>query len=182
MSEAVKLVALRCIKCETPVPAQPGEVAWRCTNCGTGQMLDLTKGLVGQTIHFSDGLTPGATGRPFWVVEGAVTLSRESYDTFNKKGEAEKFWAAPRLFFIPAWAVGVDELIDTAMGLLDKPAGLKEGKAEAFLPVVLPVEDIQAVTEYIILGMEAHRRDDVKSVNFTLKLSDPGLWVLAQAR
>ena len=44
-NDQTTLVPLRCIQCETPLPAQPGEIAWACPNCGTGQMLDLNTGL-----------------------------------------------------------------------------------------------------------------------------------------
>jgi hypothetical protein len=178
MSEATTLVPLRCTQCETALPAQPDEIAWVCANCGTGQMLDLNTGLVPQPFHFHAGLEPEKTGRPFWVLEGQVTLSRDTYSAFNKKGESQKFWAAPRRFYIPAYTLSVDELVDTVTTYLERQPELKEGHAERFLPITLPQEDLQAVAEYVITGVEAHRKDDVRQVQLTLKLGEPQLWVL----
>jgi hypothetical protein len=39
-------------------------------------------------------------------------------------------------------------------------------------------EDIKALTEFIVVGIEAERRDDVKEISFSLQLETPTLWVL----
>ena len=35
----VELVPLLCVRCQAPVPARPGEVAWVCEQCGQGLVL-----------------------------------------------------------------------------------------------------------------------------------------------
>jgi len=178
VSEETTLIALRCVQCDTPLPAQPGEIAWACGHCGTGQMLDLNTGLVRQQIFYHAELKPGTPGRPFWVVPGKVSVSRDTYGFGGGDGAAKRFWATERRFFIPAYKVGVDELVDTVTRWLQSPPALSEGAAEAFRPVVVSQEDLQALAEYVVLGIEAQRRDDVKQVGVTVKLGAPELWVL----
>ena len=75
MTAPVTLIPLRCLRCETSVPAQPEEVAWRCSQCGQGLLLDESKGLVPLEIHYSADIPPNGVGKPFWVAEGQVTVS-----------------------------------------------------------------------------------------------------------
>lgn len=182
MSQPVNLIALRCTKCETPVPANPDEIAWACENCGAGLLLHEKVGLEETTIHYHAKLRPEKPGRPFWIVKGQVTLDRKTYDVFDKKGKAQKFWAEPRDFYIPAYNCEIDELVNTAMSYLEGQPELTTGSVGHFQPVTLGQEDIQAVTEYVIIGIEAHRKDDIKEIKFTLKLSEPQLWILPQVK
>lgn len=176
MSEQPALLALRCLQCNTPVPAQPDEVAWVCATCQTGLLLDETNGLTKFAFHFADGIK--GTGRPVWVAQGKVALDRTSRNLLGKDGDAERFWDAPRQFIIPAWSCGVDELVDLAIGWLQTPIGLKAGPAASFLPVTLRPEDARPVAEYVIVGIEALRKDQLRKVEFTLDLGEPELWVL----
>jgi hypothetical protein len=162
-----------------PVPAQLDEVAWVCEQCGTGLLLDEEDGLHRLELNTASGIKPNAKGRPFWVVRGSVTLDRDTYGVLGKQtGKAQKFWSEPRLFFIPAYSCSIDELTKLGMHLLTNPPELKPGLAADFLPVTLHKEDIRAYAEFIIMGIEAQRKDMVKEVAFTLQLEQAVLWVL----
>ena len=62
--------------------------------------------------------------------------------------------------------------------MVTKPAELKPGLAADFLPVIMHQEDIRAYAEFIIMGIEAQRKDKVKEVAFILQLEQPVLWIL----
>ena len=105
MVQPVELIPLVCLKCDTPLPAQPDEVAWVCTRCGQGLLLDETaeRGLSLLEVQYAAGIDPAGKGKPFWVVEGRVDLQRSTYESVsNKAGEAQQLWSQPRRFFIPA--------------------------------------------------------------------------------
>lgn len=40
------------------------------------------------------------------------------------------------------------------------------------------MEDIQPVAEFVVMAIEAGRKDMLKNLRFTLKLSLPSLWIL----
>ncbi len=65
----------------------------------------------------------------------------------------------------------------TARCLLQPPV-LKPGSPAKFEPVTLSMEDIQQVAEFVVMAMEAGRKDMLKNIRFTLKLTLPTLWIL----
>ncbi|MBN1178913.1 MAG: hypothetical protein JXD18_06860 [Anaerolineae bacterium] len=179
MTAPVMLIPLKCVRCGTPVPARPGEVAWRCAQCGQGLLLDEVQGVRPLEIHFAAGVAPGVPRRPFWVADGQAALQRVTYSSFGKQTEAaQQFWSAPRRFFVPAFEGTLDALLDVGAGLLQRPVALQEGDPVEFAPVVLLPRDIAALAEFIVVAIEAERKDKIKQVDFALQLSEAALWIL----
>ncbi len=178
MGGPVELIPLVCFKCDTPVPAQPEEVAWACTQCGQGLVLDESKGLNPLEIHYHAALRPGVKGMPFWVVEGQVTLNRAMYGGQDQTQEAQRFWASSQRFFVPATTCPLETLTSLGPQLLLKPPALQDGPAASFEAVTLAPTDLQAMVEFIVMAVEADRKDKLKSVTINLKLNNPVLWIL----
>ena len=177
MAQPVELVPLVCIKCGVPIVTGPEEVAWVCKSCGQGMTIDDSLGLCALPVSYVVGLSTTSAGKPFWVVEGQVTLERETYSG-NQQKAAQQFWSQPHQFFIPAYACSLDQLLATGISLIHKPPSLEAGPQASFEPVILPTQDVQAVAEFIVMAIEAERKDMLKSVHFALKLSQPKLWIL----
>jgi hypothetical protein len=175
--QPVELIQLVCIRCKSPLPAEPNEAAWVCAQCGQGMRLDEDKGLVELAVNFDSGIAPGARGKPFWVADGSVALQRDTYSG-NQSRDANLFWSQPRRFYVPAYALSLEALLGIGTGLLLKPPTLQPGSPASFEPVVLPIEDVRATAEFIVMAVEAGRKDMLKNVQFSLQLSDPVLWVL----
>lgn len=179
MDRPVELIPLACIKCSTPVPASTEEVAWVCIQCGQGLLLDEVRGLAPLEVNYSNAVPPGSLGRPFWVAEGRTAIQRS---TFGSRGgqskDAQRFWAQPRVFFVPAFAASLETLVSIGVDLLMKPPILQAGPPVSFQPVVLPVEDVRAAADFIVLAIEAGRKDKVKEIQHTIELLTPVLWVL----
>ena len=173
------LIPLQCPKCQTPVLSEPDEVAWLCSNCGQASKLDEKQpsGLSLLDIHFASGIQPGQQGRPFWVAQGLVSVQRETYSG-NETRQALEFWQKPRSFFVPAYTCTLEQLIDQGIQLIKLPVVMTQGQVSPFLPVTLAVDDVRPMAEFIIMGIEAERRDMLKTVNFQLNLAAPSLWVL----
>ncbi len=179
MSLAVELIPLKCVRCETPVPAQPGEVAWVCAQCGQGLLLDEERGMSPLEVHFATGGSAKERGNPFWATKGQVLLQRETRAVFGgKDGDARQFWNHPHRFFIPAFTCSLDMLINLGTGLLRRPPELRKGEPLPFAPVTLLPQDVTALVDFIVVAIEAERADKVKSVNFSTQLSEPSLWIL----
>ncbi len=177
MDRPVALIPLVCIQCSTPIPAQPEEVAWVCSQCGQGQALDDEKGLAPLEIHYAAGIPPQAKGKPFWVAEGKVSLNRDTY-TGDQSREAEQFWGQPRRFFIPAFSTTLDNGLELANRLLLNPPALEAGPPVSFEAVVVAQEDVRSLAEFVVVSVEAERKDKLKELRFSVQLSQPVLWVL----
>jgi hypothetical protein len=174
----VRLIPLLCVKCQYPLPAQPEEVAWTCDQCGQGLILDDTRGLRPLDVFFSRAVGQGKKGRPFWVSPGQVTITQRQTYKGNESRAAEQFWAAQRLFYVPAWEAPLEEIVNTGIYLLRNPERMEPGSPSPFLPAVILPGDMQALCEFMITSIEADRRDALKRVDFTLQLQNPQLWIL----
>jgi len=173
------LYPLQCLKCQTPLPAEPDEVAWLCPTCGQAILLDEKQaaGLSLLDVYFAAGVQSGHKGHPFWVAQGVVSVGRQTYSG-DENRQAQEFWRTPRTFFVPAYTCSLDELISLGMQLLRQPVSMMSGPTTAFLPVTLSIEDVRPMAEFIIMGIEAERRDMIKSVAVQLNIDVPVLWVL----
>ncbi len=177
MDKPVELIPLLCIRCSTPLPAGVDEAAWVCAQCGQGLYLDESAGLAALDVHYAPGINPAKPGRPFWVCEGQVNLRRETYSG-NEDIEAQQFWGQRRRFMIPAFTCPQGTLLELGSQMLANPPDLQEGPAAPFLPVTFNARDTKPLAEFIVMAVEAARRDMLKEVQFSLQLSEPVLWVL----
>ncbi len=181
----IRLVPLTCVKCQAPIPANLDEIAWVCAQCGQGNLVDpapvpgpnesATRAL---DVFFSSAIKPGKMGRPFWVSRCQVALtSRQTYQGDESRA-AREFWGAPRLFYVAAWETSLDETINLGIDMLRSPQGLTPGSPMPFLPVVTPPGDVRSLVEFMIVSIEANRRDALKSITYDLKLEPLQLWIL----
>lgn len=180
MAASITLIPLLCPNCRAALPAQPDEIAWRCAECGRGWHLNeaaAEHGLEPLEFRFDARLDPRVPGRPFWVTEGRVTLSRETYSG-NQTAKAQEFWSQPRRFVIPAFNCPLETLIQSGMEALRQPPDLRPGEPAPYAPITLPRDDVKDMAEFVIIAVEAERNDQVKTVGFQVQLSQPELWVL----
>jgi hypothetical protein len=47
-----------------------------------------------------------------------------------------------------------------------------------FEPVILPVADVPALADFIVMAVEAGRKDSLKKVQVSVSLGTPALWIL----
>lgn len=179
MGKSVELVPLVCTHCNTPVPANPEEVAWVCAQCGQGLLLDEQKGLVPLKVFYSAQIAANTRGKPFWVAQGDVTVQRKTYDSGQRGDqEAQQFWSQPRQFIIPAYDCTLEAFITTGLNWLSDPPAMQTGSSAAFEPITLHLDDVKAAAEFIVVAVEAGRPDKMKELAFSLDLSTPTLWIL----
>lgn len=178
----VELIPLLCVKCQAPVPAKVGEVAWVCEQCGQGLLLNSApagkNALRAYDFLYSAAIRPGQAGRPFWVSAGKVAITRRETYKGNEIGGAQAFWAAPRLFFIPGWEAALEDVVSNGVELLKNPFTLQKGSPTPFSPVVTLPEDMRALAEFMVMSIEAGRNDALKHVEFDLQLAEAQLWIL----
>jgi hypothetical protein len=141
--------------------------------------LDEASGLETLDIHYAADIARNSIGKPYWVADGQVTMERETYDYAGEYGKAaEQFWGQSRRFFVPAFQAPLERLLEIAKEMLLNPPRLSSGPAAPFEAVTLYRHDVLAAAEYIVIAIEAGRKDKIKSIDFKLKLSKPVLWIL----
>lgn len=179
MDQRIELVPLVCPQCSTPVPAEVDEVAWVCAQCGQGIYLNPETGPQRLQVYYSASIPPGARGRPYWVADGRVTMQREAYRSDTRSvQDAEAFWSQTRRFFIPAYSAPLENLLTQAANLLLQPPAVKAGPPAPFEAVTLSLDDVPAAAEFIVIAIEAGRKDKLKLIEPDVKLSPPALWIL----
>lgn len=181
----IRLVPLVCVKCQAPIPAAPSEVAWVCEQCGQGLLINQNPGGgPGETaacaldVFFSKDIQPGMRGRPFWVTRARVTFSERTTYKGDEGRAAEEYWSVPRLFYIPAWDTTLDEIISMGVMLMKNAPAMVSGSRTHFLPIVTPPGDVRSFAEFIVVSIEAERRDYLKTIRFNMEYENPQLWVL----
>jgi len=176
----VRLIPMLCPKCQTPVGAHPEETAWVCATCGQGLILDDATGLQPLEFHYAAGMPANQPGRPFWIATGTVRLGERKTYYANSEAvkEAAAMWAVPRRFFVPAFTLPLEQSLELGTRLLVQPPSLELGSPAAFTPVTVRPEDMRPLVEFIVLGLEAGRKDKLMSVEFGLELETPELWIL----
>jgi hypothetical protein len=178
MSQPVQLVPMVCIKCQTPIPAKVEETVWVCSSCGQAMLLDPDTGLVALTIHTAAGIPQGVPGHPYWIALGKVSPQRSTFQG-DQSREMLAFWLEPRRFIIPAYALELEEVTRLGVNLVRQPPVLTPAASPApFHPVVLMPADLRPLAEFIILSIEAERKDALKELTFSLDLQPAELWIL----
>lgn len=186
MDRQIALIPLICLRCSTPIPANPEEVAWVCSNCGQAMSLDEESGLLPQLVYYSADIPPDTPGKPYWVAQGQVTLQRYSYGSDKgQREEAQHFWGQPRRFFLPAYQANLEQLLSQGIRYLLQPPQLTEAQVPAgstvhFAPITMDIRDVRKAAEFLVVAIEAARPDKLKELTFDLDLSPPNLWILPQ--
>jgi hypothetical protein len=178
VTTSVELVLLKCLKCGTRLPAEDDEAAWVCAQCGQG--LQLTEaGLTPLAVNWAAARSgvQGLSWRPFWVFTGSVHFaSRENY---GGRSEPDKLWEAQRRFYIPAFPASLEQIETIGAELTRKQIPLKAGPPlDTLKNCSLFPDDAEKAAQFVVLTIEADRKDKLKTVAFTLNLNAPELWVL----
>ena len=177
-TQSVELSLLKCPRCSAFVPAQEDEIAWVCAQCGQGLQLTET-GLASLAVNWA-AASPGLAQLrwlPFWVFTGTVKFTRR--ESYSGSRPPEKLWNAPCRFYVPAFAIPLQQMQDLGAELTRRQIFLKAGPAQGALTgCTFHLDDARQAVEFIVLTIEAAQSDKLKAVDFSLQLAAPELWVL----
>jgi hypothetical protein len=179
-TDSIALGLLKCLRCGALVPAQEDEVAWVCAQCGQGLQLGPAS-LAPLSINWAAGRAGPDAARlrwaPFWAFVGAVTFNRR--ESYHGRRPPEKLWAAPVRFYVPAFTAPLRQMADLGADLTRRQIRPKAGPPQGLLSgCTLSLDDAAQAADFIVLTIEAAQSDKLKSVDFSLKLSQPELWML----
>lgn len=182
----MKLLLLRCPKCNHALtPGQDDQVI-QCPNCRVA--VGINEG--GLTLLPAQYVAPTveepASWLPFWVYRGKVTIkSRKTQGGRSAEKDAQAFWAQPRRVYIPAWACELIEARDLVEDLLEKQPVMEAvipPEGAAFEPAVVTPADARKLLELVIVSLEAERDDWMESLDYDLRLESEALWLLPADR
>jgi len=178
MSGSVELVLLKCPQCSTPLPAEEDEIAWVCATCGRGWQLTDT-GLSPLTVYWMAAPLNAKpeSWRAMWIFNGQVRFQQR--ENWQRAADPDALWQRPVRFYVPAYACPLEHLEKLGAELTRKQVILPVGPALGALKgVTLLPADASAAAEFIVLTVEAERKDKIKAINFTLQFGPADLWVL----
>lgn len=182
----MKLLLLRCPKCNYALtPGQDDQVV-QCPNCraavaiGEGSLSLLPAQFVAPTVP-----EPPAW-LPFWVYRSKVTIKqRKTQGGRSAEEEAREFWERPRQVYVPAWGGELAEARDLTRRLLEKQPfmeAITPPEGASFIPATITAEDARKLVELVIVSLEANRKDWMEALDFDLRLDSEALWLLPAER
>jgi hypothetical protein len=88
------------------------------------------------------------------------------------------YWTAPKDFVIPAFDCTLEEAAAWGILFLQSPIDFEEGHPRKMEKVTVNKHDAYSLAEFVVLAVEANKKDVLRKVKFTLTLDDLNLWVL----
>jgi hypothetical protein len=179
----MKLILLRCPNCGEPLNPANDDVVIACSNCHTPVAISVS-GPQEMTVRYAVPGNKAASGKrwfPFWVFEGWVRILRRETQGGSSSGqkESEKFWGASRRLYVPAWDLDLHNAQEIGSQLIQEQPEIRfvdiPEKTQLIAATVTP-KDAGKLLEFVILAIEARRRDWLKDLEFDLEIKDPELW------
>lgn len=179
----MKLLALRCPECARSLAPVPDGVVVACENCAVAVHID-ERGLATLAARYAAPRQEGATHwLPFWIFYGRVHLAqRDTQGGSRRAGKtAERFWQAPHHLYVPAWDLPLPEARALGSDLVQKQPlyqAIPRPAEVHFTPATVTAEDALKLLEFIVLTIEARRKDWLKNLRFRLEVDEPEFWLI----
>jgi hypothetical protein len=181
----MKLVALRCPNCGQPLKPEDDSIVLSCHNCfiPVALAVDGPKRMKIWFAVMKQKQQEDKNWVPFWVYEGRIKIQhRETQSGWRTKDEdSDRLWGVPRRLFIPAWDLDLHTAQDIGSRLILKQPEFNfvEQPAEYYLtPANVKPDDAKRLLEFIVLAIEARRKDWLKDLKFEIEVGKPQLWAL----
>lgn len=179
----MKLVALRCPTCANPLAVDNDDVVVECHNCRT--MVAISQnGPVKMSVPFAVMQNQQVAAKqwvPFWIFNGRVLIKRRETQGGSAENESRQLWGSPRALYVPAWEMSLQTAQNVGSRLIQQQPNLQkvERPEEAhFLSATVMPDDARKLLEFIVLAIEARRKDWLKKLEFDLEVGDPQMMAL----
>lgn len=184
----MKLILLRCPNCGEPLNPDNDDVVITCPNCQTAVAIAVN-GAQKMTVRYAVPVGESISGKkwfPFWIFEGRAHILKRETQGGSRSGrkDSEKFWGSNRRLFVPAWDIDMHNAQEIGGRLIQKQPDIHfvnlPENAQLISASVTP-KDARKLLEFIILAIEARRRDWLKDLEFKLEINDPELWGMPES-
>lgn len=178
----MKLIPLICPNCRHALLAENEDVVVQCKNCLTTVqvMEDGFRPIRVRYIQPNAGTTV-SQWLPVWVFLGRVHLRRRETQGGNQNAAAQAFWAESKRLYVPAWELSLKTVQAKGTELiLSQPEfqPMEPPPDGQLTAATVPPEDARRLLELMIIGIEANRKDWLKTVEVELDLEEPELWAM----
>ncbi|MCB8943580.1 MAG: hypothetical protein H6658_07480 [Ardenticatenaceae bacterium] len=179
----MKLLLLRCPQCQAPLAPEQWDVVVSCRGCYTAVAID-ESGLERMPVYYAAARTDKVEQWvPFWVFNGRVHITQR--DTQGGGGssqqDSEQFWGESRRLYVPAWDMPMPTAREIGQQFTQEQTLLQEipqpNEAVLVSAAVTP-QDALKLLEFIVLSMEAQRKDWLKNLQFHIAADGPQLWAI----
>jgi predicted RNA-binding Zn-ribbon protein involved in translation (DUF1610 family) len=179
----MKLILLRCPNCNEPINPDNDDVVIACPNCHTPIAIAVN-GAQKMTVRFAMPDNKGVSGNkwyPFWVFEGRAHILRRETQGGSRSGrkDSEKLWRASRRLYVPAWDIDMHNAQEIGSRLIQEQPDIhfvNSPENGQLISTTVTPKDARKLLEFIILAIEARRRDWLKDLDFNLEINNPELW------
>lgn len=179
----MKLLALRCPTCAQSLkPQNPEVIVLRC-DCGTAVSLSDT-GLSTTNLQFAAPIVEKFDAwLPLWVFNGRVNITSRQTQGRNRQAQqdSEQLWNHPRRLYVPAWDLPTETASQLGGDLVQRQPSFERTTRPDNLPFIEAVvtpEDALKLLEFVVLNVEAARKDWLKDLQFHIETTTPQLWAI----
>ena len=179
----MKLLALRCPTCAQSLkPQNPEVIVLRC-GCGTAVSLQET-GITTITLQFaSPAVEKFDAWLPLWLFNGRVNITNRQTQGRNTQAQqdSQQLWNYPRRLYVPAWDLPTATASQLGGDLVQRQPSFERTDQVAnapFVEAVVTPQDALKLLEFVVLTIEAARKDWLKSLDFHIETTAPQLWAI----
>jgi hypothetical protein len=187
----MKLLPLRCPSCRQHLPVENDDVLVDCAHCCTAVLVD-DEGVRTADVRFAVSSRAAAQGGrwlPYWVFHGRVHIQQRETQGgggwgilgLTPEAESRQLWGSDRYLYVPAWNLHLREAQAIGSELIQAQP------AHSFVPrpesaqvetATIMAQDAAKMLEFIVLAIEARRKDWLKRLVFELEVGPGELWLL----
>ena len=179
----MRLIALRCPTCTEPLAVENNDVVVVCHNCQT--MVAISQnGAVKMPVSFVAARSEHITEKewvPFWVFNGRVNIrKRQLQGGRSDDKDSERLWGVPRALYVPAWELSMEIAQNVGSQMIQgqpKLQQIERPQGSQFVSATVTPNDARKLLEFIVLAIEARRKDMLKKLEFDLEVGEPQMMV-----
>jgi hypothetical protein len=180
----MKLLALKCPVCGQRLDPQNNQVVvMECGQCDTAVSIDPDAGVSQTTVQYAQGKENAEAWLPLWVFDAQVNIT--SRKTQKRDGRSEqdshKLWGSPRQLCVPAWTLEMQTARQLGTKLIETPPQLQataKPNGVIMAEMIVAQEDALKLIEFIVLSIEAERKDWLTDLQFDIKTQATQLWIV----
>ena len=181
----MKLLALKCPVCgQRLAPQNKNALVMGCANCETAVSIDPDKGVQETTLQFATPKTPEVeTWLPMWVFDAKVNItSRRARKRHGRSEKAsQELWGVPRRLYVPAWTMNMQTARQLGTKLVENQPQFQSAEKPSVAKLsemLVAKEDALKLVEFIVLSIEAERKDWLTNLQFDIQPRSTDLWAI----
>jgi hypothetical protein len=180
----MQLVALKCPTCGQNLKPQSNEtVVVSCGNCKTAVSLHQS-GIKAIDVKYAAPSSANVeTWLPLWVYTGKVNIKRRESQGSSKGADkdAAKLWGSARRLYAPAWDASVPQAREIgSQFVVRQPVFETVEPTETMMlqEATITPEDGLKLLDFIVLSLEADRKDWLEDLQFEIQTTEHELWAI----